>query len=473
MAHSKSDKHFLDRRSFLATFALGATAAPMLSLGRSVFAGEEEAAQNSLCYSNKRVLRDSDLTYLGAMRVPNSGNVRMDFSYGQMTGRRVNGQVRLLMAGNVTMGDQVYEFADTGSYHPTPAQAPRMSLVRAWGDIYGNARKTWNGGGVEQTIYARYPGNLFWSEQRQLLYWTYYGTYNVTLIEDWCLGATRLDPAGPVAFGPWRPAGGGKKGPWRCTRLAEHPSGEMLCGASLASGAANSPWGPDLWYGGWPTASTPAGFGAPDLPIGKYLTYYPFFGAINNDGSFNGPIRSCRRPGDYFFEPFPTGIKTQIDPHRNGGVGSWTDIDYVNGMSWIDLPDVHGVLFTGKLGAAHIWYSSALNNHQCTHGVGSPVQVTGPVSTDAYPVMIFYDPVDLNAVRAGQKTDYTVDPIQLTNAQSRFGIQTARLTAPGSARSIAGVYFDAPSRKLYIAAPEADETTPGIANPLVHVFSIA
>ena len=133
------------RRRFLRNVAIGAAAAPLLSLSRGLFARDEEPAA-SLCYSNKRVLSPADFTYLGAMRVPEG--VDMVFSYGGLTGRKVNGQVRLLMVGSRNIGDPVYELADTGSYNPNFAQAPRMSLIRNWGSIYGDKRKSWARDGV-------------------------------------------------------------------------------------------------------------------------------------------------------------------------------------------------------------------------------------------------------------------------------------------------------------------------------------
>lgn len=471
MSNEKPPVSRLGRRQFLTTFALGAATAPLVSLGRRALAESPAPPAASLCYSSKRVLRDSDLRYLGAMRVPGTGP-RMDFSYGQMTGRRVNGQVQLIMSGNTVMGDPIYEFADTGAYHADPAQAPRMSVVREWGNIYGNARRSWDRQGGDRNYIGRRPAGLHWNETKQLLYWTYYETYNVTGESDWCLGASQLNPSGAVAFGPWRPSGDGKKGPWRCLRITEHPSGEMLCGSSLQSGNANAPWGPDMWVGAFPGQNTPAGLNAPDLPITKYLTYYPMIGKINPDGSAAGPVVAARRPGDYFFEP-SGGVLTQIDPQKNGGAGSWTELDRLGDATWIDLPDVHGVIFTGSFASGHVWYSTALNGFKCTHGVPSPVQITGPVSTDAWPFMIIYDPADLEAIRAGRRTDYTTDAAQVINADSKFGVVTAGVATVGSGRTLVGQYFDAATRKLYVAAPEADQTIPGYVLPLVHVFQIA
>jgi len=351
-----------------------------------------------------------------------------------------------------------------------------MAMVRNWGKVYGQARKTWDqSGAIRDITQSDFLGQLHFNETTQLLYWTYYDAYNVSHNEDWCLGATRLDPSGPVAFGPWRPSGGGRRGPWRCIQIGEHPlTGELLCGSRLLSGNSISPWGPDMWAGQFPTANTPAGYGAPDLQTSKYLTYYPIIGQVSANGTFSGTVKSCRRPGDYFFEPIVGQTSyNNVDPTKNGGVGSWTELDAISGHTWIDLPDCHGVIFTGKLAAAHVWYRNAgVGNLLCTHGMASPVDITGPVSTDAYPVIIVYDPSDLDAVRTGAKTDYKVDPVHFINAASTYGAVTAQLKEVGTGRSFGGAYFDASTRKLYVAAPQADLTT-GLLNPLVHVFQIA
>lgn len=424
----------------------------------------------------KRVLGPADLQYLGAMRVPSSG-VYMDFSYGALTGRVVGGEQRLIMSGNKTGRDvpacSIYEFIDTGVYSANPYEAPRMPLLKTWGDVYGDCRKSWFPDGTERP-YQKEPGGLFWNEATQLLYWTYWDGYNVNGNEDWCLGASALLESGPVAYGPWRPAGEGKKGPWRCVRIAASPTGELICGSGVMSGNASSPWGPDLWAGAFPTASTPAGFGAPDLPIEKYLNYPPMINKINPDGTPIGPITSCRRPS-YVWHANPYSL-TEIDPEKNGGVGSWTQVDGLGGALWLDLPTAHGVLFSGKLATGHIWYrNEGVGAGVCSHGLEAVAGAgtTGPVSTDAHPVMIFYDPNDLLAVRSGAKVGYTVDQTSTVNAESAFpGIVTAPLSVMGSMKMLAASYFNPSTRKLYASAPDADETIGGIRNPLVHVFQV-
>lgn len=426
-----------------------------------------------------RQLRVSDLTYLGMLRCPTSGASRMDGAAGSMTGRVVNGQTRILITGQSSvLKDPLYEFSDPGGYGATLGMSPVMPLVKVWGDIYGSHRVTYdNATGQIRPIAGMSAGGMHWSEKQQLLYWTYYDNYNVAILKDWSLGATRLDPAGPTPFGPWRvSATDGKKGPWHGTRVSEHPvTGEMLVGASLASGNNSSPWGPECWSGAFPNASTPAGYGAPDLPVQKYLTYYPAISQIKPDGSFTAPLKSARRPGDYLWEGcmFTSGgVQTEIDPAKNGGVGSWTQLDLWHDLTWIDLPDRFGVLYTGSLMAAHIWYSNAGAGHlNCCHGMPPPVSVTGPVSTDGYPFMAIYNPADLAAVRAGTMTDYTVNPVELVNGTTRWNLLTAPI-GDLQAKNFCGQYFNPQTRKLYVCAPSADHSTPFYFVPVVHVFQV-
>lgn len=426
---------------------------------------------------DKRVLTSADFTYLGCMRVPDSG-VYMAGGQGSMSGRVVSGQVRLLMLGDRSQGDPLYEFADTGSYNADVSAAPRMSLVRAWGDIYGDARKSWNPDGTER-LFAdddpyRYMAALHFNSTTGLLYWTFRDVYNTTAIEDWCLGATRLDESGPVAFGPWRPRGEGTRvGPWVSIQFGQHPtSGEFLCGSGVQSGNHTSPWGPDMWAGAFPTTSTPAGFNAPDLPVSKYVTYYPMYPVIAHDGTFTGPLKACRR-GDYLFEPI-LGDSTyaQIDPLKNSGVGSWSEVDSIGSAQWFDFDNSHGVVFIGRFGAKHIWYRNAgQGNDKCTHGLSSPIEVTGPVSTEAYPIFIIYDPRVLADVRAGHTVDYTASPASIVNVESTYGVTTAPMTETTS-KLFSGSFFNSATGKLYICAPSAE--TIGIEKvPVVHVFQVA
>jgi hypothetical protein len=42
----------------------------------------------------------------------------------------------------------------------------------------------------------------------------------------------------------------------------------------------------------------------------------------------------------------------------------------------------------------------------------------------------------------------------------------------GCSKGTAGAYFDAATRRLYVAAYQADDSIPGLAFPLIHVFQV-
>lgn len=231
--------------------------------------------------SGKPIIQASDITYLGALRMPDAG-VDTTFAYGGMTGRVVNGRVHLFLYGkHPSDSDPVYEIEDPDAGYMTDYHvATRTRLVTAWGDIYKGRRQSWNADGSPVDLSAyQIPDGLYWNDATQLLYWTYYDSYNVSIRPDWGLGASSLDDpatAHSTAYGPWRAVatdGDNNKwyGPWRCRYLFSNPlDGSMMCGSGISSGNSASPWGPDA-YGGrpWPTASTPAGRTSPDLTLPK------------------------------------------------------------------------------------------------------------------------------------------------------------------------------------------------------------
>ena len=194
-------------RRFFMLAALGAVIAPLVATSGA--SRSPAATSNLQCATARSVLDSSDISYLGAIRMPASG-VDTQFAYGGMTGRNVNGHVRLFLYGNNvgSPSDAVYEIEDPGAgYSTNYLQAPRATLVTAWGDIYHGKRQSWDANGTPIAMQYLYPYSLHWNDSTQLLYWTYYDAYNVTHRPDWGLGATSLDnPAtgATTAYGPWR-----------------------------------------------------------------------------------------------------------------------------------------------------------------------------------------------------------------------------------------------------------------------------
>lgn len=467
----------LDRRRFLTTFAVGAGLAPLLPLARgtSARAAYESQQGASLCYGTKRVLNAGDFTYLGAMRLPGELS---SYTTASLAARRVGGQLRFFLTGEFSQNavgnwgsiNSIWEVADTGSYHVNYASAPRASVVTQWGDIYQGRRTTWvNGQQFNWDLNYLLVPSLLWKNDR--LYWSYYDFYNVSGRQDWCFGMTdlRSGPQSMVAYGPWRPNIGVKHaGGW----LVDMPDGTMGVGSPLQSGNIGSSWGPELHSGSpFPNEGTPVGPNAPDLVFNRRHVQYGFPGGVfNPDGSVRPgySIPSMLRQGNYVWHdplqsPGGSGVIVEVNPALNGGVGSFTQADSVNNCVYIDLPDRHGVLFAGSLGTGHIWYGFENN---CGHGFGNPCGGgQGPNASGRAPQWWIYSPEDLQRVANGE-IGANLTPHAAFDPTSRYPIQM------GCHQAFGGLYFDAPTSRLYVAAPSADLSIPGLQLPLLHVYQL-
>ena len=462
----------VDRRRFLTTFALGAGLAPVISLSNSLSARRTASA----CFASKRVMDSSDFSYLGAMRLPVD---LTSYSRATLAARKVNGQLRFFMTGensgnavaNFGCLDCVFEFADTGNYNPNFALAQRASVLTQWGDIFQGKRTSWLPSGQQIDLQYLLTSGLFYKNNR--LYWTYFDAYNVSGRLDWCLGLTDLgsSPATMQAHGPWRPNIGVKHaGHW----IVEMPDGSMGLGATLMSGNVGSSWGPEL-NGGcpFPQPNTPAGFGSPDLVVPqKYVQYgYPA-----NDLTPLGAVApghtlpSLPRDGNYVWHnptesPGGSGVVVFVNPLLNAGVGSWTDLDYVNSCVYIDLPEKHAVLFPGAIATGHLWYGYP---DQCGHGQANPCSGgTGPNATGFEPRWWIYDPDQCLRVATGHLAPNLTPAFQFNPATTIHPIQL------GCNKVFGGTYFDRDTRKLYVAAYQADTSIPGLFLPLIHVYQIS
>lgn len=333
-------------------------------------------------------------------------------------------------------------------------------------------------------------GAHFWHPEANLLYVCYADTYNVTSRPDCGILAVRLLPDGKTeTFGPWRfktvtKDGNTRLGPKAAGGPHPHPvTGKMLVAGSMGSGNATCPWGSNLQGGAdWPTESTPT-HQTLDTNLeclDNYLYSYPMIGQFTN-GVPNGPIKSQRRrlhPAlSCAYEGQPD--ENHADPLKNNGVGSWTD--GCGQAGFVPLPD--RVIFLSSVAgspiqdptnpqAAHIWYSTALNNppYTCIHGIPSPVQITGPVRTAAFPHIGAVPWSVLEQVKRGEIEDWTPEPEEV-NAEAQWGVQTAEIWDIGGAKGLyAGPVHDG---KLYLIAQHADTTSyPGISVPIIHEFEL-
>ena len=91
--------------------------------------------------AGRSVITESDITYLGAKRMPFYTGLNSK----AITGRNVNGVVRLFIYGP----DGVYEVADDGTGdNPDYTRSGRFSLITRWPNIFKDLLRTWRDGAL-------------------------------------------------------------------------------------------------------------------------------------------------------------------------------------------------------------------------------------------------------------------------------------------------------------------------------------
>src|SRR5262245_23086004 len=415
----------VSRRSFLNRVALGLGLAPLAagSLGTALALGQTVPPPTNVRIK-RRTLSASDFSYLGAMRLPTSGYPNDEdpsFSYVPLAARKVNGVLRFFMTGSNPKGDRVFEFIDTQSYTADYRNAPRAAMATYWGDVYQGRRKSWDAAGNPVALNFLLTRGLLWHNDR--LYWTFYDSYNTVNRDDWCIGMTNLgaDPSQIRAYGPWRPTtpGDGPGVKHANQWLVEMPDGTLGAGASIQSGDLYSSYGPELVAGAaFPTDATPSGYGTPNLAFPQcYVQYKNMYGYVNVDGTLRSgqPIWALRREGSYVYHNVNPSVgrieaQPEIDPAKNGGVGSFTSIDGIGGCVYINLPDKPGILFLGALGTGHVWYGPVSN---CGHGLGNPCTGgQGPNATSFQARWWIYDPAACQASITRAVKPWQINPAE-------------------------------------------------------------
>lgn len=304
------------------------------------------------------VLSPSKISYLGCLRMP--VGVDTTFAYGGMSGRIVSGQTHLFVYGNPVQSapPDVYEIDVTGlTPDPTPASAPRATLINNWGDIYHGKRLAWDGATLSPLVgLTGINHGLYWHEGLQQLFWGY--DYNYTNNALWTIGFSTLDNSGAsTAYGPFRfratTGDGQTRDGNRCQVLTAHPTtGKMIAAGIAKSGAAVLPWGPNN-YGGndFPTPSSPSGLSSLIAQTYRYLDYY-FPSTITFDGNWTGNLKSFRYPQaiTYPYEYFAASLTdNRIDPLKNSGRGTWSSVDGVTSLWWFEGVNQRGVVWTATL----------------------------------------------------------------------------------------------------------------------------
>lgn len=414
--------------------------------------------------------------------------------------------------------------------------APNPPVYRYWGDIYKGHKVTWDAGG---TITGFNSGDnlittqVYFNPATNLLYWCYIATYVSS--NNYSCGASALnDTTGAVtSFGPWQiqvtnTDGVVRTGSQIATLLAMHPDGSMLVGAVISGGGDQFPWGPNLskvssctnCSNGWPTGTTPSGFGSSNLVASARDLFYYSMATGDPSGNYFqaktsalvGSIRSFSSPYDdaYLYEPNYEDPGLDANPVNNGGVGTWTEQDGFGGCYWftglyksgvicgasrVGSPTTNVTLCDGPVGpfgghlhgsSAAKWYetcapqaggctpaSDPVNHVLCSHGCDPSILVTGPQSNLMNPLFEIFDPAYPLAVQAGTQQDWQVPVNTSYDLRAAYGITVSSpLVNGGNANQSMG-WFDSSTNDLYMIANLADKTTvPGNVTALIYVYHI-
>lgn len=423
------------------------------------------------------VLTSGRLQYVGVFKAPyDLPNTAFGFANGAFTARRVNGELRFLMAGFKNYGFPVVEFAYPG-VGPDVASAPRASLLRNWGSCYLPMV-------VDSVGVASSMGSLralHWANDQ--LYWAYGDEYNAAGNHDPCIGSTILNEDGTFqAFGTWRTQEHCQKTRGYMLGIPKsfqqaYGIGPVGFGCPNTSGNASSPWGVALATGTMPTNATPAD------PLGPGGTMSDKFSIANQRLIFHDINHPQPRQANYKYCGWGgSDAGGHYDPstgYTKPGAPSWLDIDQVTAAVWVDLPDVQGFIAFGQTvdtipgypyedgdTLSHAWYGPPI----CPHGqIGGPVSISvGPAAGSMVPRLWIYDPADLAKVATG-----VIDPNQIWPTEETPLYTISPLQRRASAiYQFSAAYFDAETRSIFLSEVGVDHPDPYSPSPVIHQFVI-
>jgi hypothetical protein len=374
----------------------------------------------------KPLVTGKDLVYLGAFSMPpkGGGGYSNVGTYGALTHRYVNGELRFLSTSYCYGGSRVYEVKFPGLSATSP---PIARVVTDWNDIYGGKRWVDNDGGSADPRGSATYG-LHWSEEARRLYWSYGNLYNATSPSNPCLGFSTLDDATGKAtgVGAWRLRDRSEKvGRGGAVDIPSWFASRYTGGKRLGVG-----------FGGYFSIISDGSLGPalcavahpdPDaVPHKGYIEQLPLLGYPFVPNPPGPPVR-CQRNADY---------KTEFDGWKpSGDVGWWTWMDQLfGGGVWVDLPDKQAVLFFCVMGHGRVWYEKS-DRH---------------AERGQYWCLAFH-PRDLAAVAQGRKKQWEVQPA--ASWEMAYGNDAGPKAGGWTGepdRMVCGATFDAKSRRLYV-----------------------
>lgn len=374
---------------------------------------------------DKPVLNSSNFEYLGSFDLPLVANGwSTAFSNNGLTHRYVNGQLQFLTTSHVYSGGLVYEFNYPGI--ATGGSLPTATVVNNWGDVYTGKKWVGNDGGSNALNAGVDSYGLYFDETLDRLYWSYGHWYNTTNQDNPSFGYSILNDETGVAtgVGAWGLENRGEKFSRGGTlRIPQWFADNYTGGKSLGVGfggyfsiIASGSFGPSL-----------AAVDDPDLAVNpdrSALANTPMIGYPSN-----APTRGERNPN--YYSTYDGGAW-----NPSNGTGYWTWSDLIHGSaSWIDTPELGGVLYLAKLGTGNVFYQ------------GSTTNASGAV----YEWMV-YDPKDLADVASGAKQQWEIQPKFRWNDSNLFPVNDGYGFSGYGSNNIGGITYDATTGRLYVLA---------------------
>lgn len=413
--------------------------------------------------------------------------------YGQLTGRIVGGQVRLLMTGQDDYGDPVFEVTPPGSLSADAATAisthNRATLVTWWGDIYNGKRDY----ALEGTN-SVYAVGLRWYNNK--LWWMYRDSYAINT-DDPCLGFSTLDTPGTwptlgtsTAYGPWRPTPGGTMSGGYLhvfpSQFLTHPdvvaagfgSYGLGSGGTFGSGGSAASYGIVCYqFAPEPGTGTTVDTVSPVTNHVSVNTLAEFTYTNRQPMTGMGLVRKVDTPGGLEDNDGTWGPVGAIS-----GPSVSTVMDYCTSVEWINWNGKQGVIFGAQLtdspagyginfngqSETHAWYSTG--GAPCVHGQDDPINpsVTGPKTPGHVPAFLVYDQRKFVDVVAGRLDKLSLLHDSMTRAHDVIPSITLGSVANGT---LNGLWWDSTNGKLYVVERNIDGTFPFGYKSVIHRLS--
>lgn len=398
------------------------------------------------------VLKPSDITYLGAYKIPRDPMTGYEsvFGYG-LALRRESSEpstpVHLLSCGykSTSVNHGVFEWRDippeSGGGDPTdPANYTTATVVKTYTDVYsGKKNIIYDGVLTELTNQLDGGFGIYWDATDSRLYWCYgfgYSTSNPLDVDSWCIGYSTLNYGANTGtgFGPWRLSGqswkalmGGLVGipsTYAQTYLSGKRLGVGLGGYFSVHSIADSSMGPSL------TAIDPISASEQTALANTALVgYWPFA------GSPSGTANRCNRPANMLLAAESEYV---LEPNWPANKMSWND--RVEAAVWIDNGTKRGVIFMGQWGKDYTQYvSSDMYSSRFGHfwAIYDPMEFTPVSGTARYniqPTAIYevtYPTVDYTQTMYAGGVSKSVSAITSVNGQQKNTNTGATVTVTG------------------------------------------